>query len=38
MTATSAAPAPPRYAAVRNVCFWHKAAIVVALGNVRFWG
>ena len=21
----------------RNVCFWHKADIEVALSNVRFW-
>jgi hypothetical protein len=27
-----------QFAALHNVCFWHKADIVVALGNVRFWG
>ena len=25
-------------AALQNVCFWHKADMEIALGNVRFWG
>ena len=28
----------PVSAAARNVCFWHKADITIALTNVRFWG
>jgi hypothetical protein len=26
------------FAAVQNVCFWHKADMAIALNNVRFWG
>ena len=22
----------------QNVCFWHKADMVIALPNVRYWG
>jgi hypothetical protein len=32
---TIVSDAPKR---VRNVCFWHKADIAMALTNVRFWG
>jgi hypothetical protein len=27
-----------RLTAAQNVCFWHKADIVLASMNVRFWG
>jgi len=27
-----------RFAASRNVCFWHKADIAAAHTNVRYWG
>jgi hypothetical protein len=29
---------PKWIAKLHNVCFWHKADILVALSNVRFWG
>jgi hypothetical protein len=26
------------FAAAQNVCFWHKADMVIALSDVCFWG